>query len=781
MSIFLKIRGNPGQPSHVGGVGDQHGCASVLQGGLYTSDALLQQLYGSRHNQYLRCLVRRSNWDFGTAIASIVSREEKGGNCSVALCRTVSAIYCRWKLRCAGVPAPFRRSELNSKTRSTVHIALWTGVIVLFFALRLLHASQILVAPPGRILIIDSRFYYEWAQKIIEGHGMGGTVFFMSPLYPLFLALGASISSYDILAAVMLQVLLSLGTLALIARFTHRRFGRAAALAAGTVYALYAPSIYYDGILVSASLILFLTMAAITFLDLAEEENRLTWVIAAGLAIGLSALTRPNALILLPAFAVVMMVRWKRFGWERAAVMIVAAVITVFPAALHNYLHGGEWYLTTNSAGVNYYIGNHSRATGTYQEVPWLSSAEPEYEAADYRREAERQLNRGLTVGEASRYWFREGLRWNFSHPVEWLLLMGKKTLYFLNRIEAPNNVSFRGVREYSQVLRLLGWLNFGLIAPFGLAGLLFARRETGWGIAVALVLAYLLASLLFFVAGEYRYPVIGVLIAYGAGISVRSIARMRERQVLSVQYVMMAVLLGLFLSNLPLPHMKRLASPRMDYFNWASVSFAKGDLANASLLFTAALAWDPTWREAQIQLAQVYDEMGMKELADREYAAAGITREELEDARRQQEFHAALPDSLRGTELSRISPEQLATVGIRFVRLQKLRQAKIILQHAVSRDTSLMDARFHLAYALEKTGYYEPALEEYYALEQILDDDPMIPYRIAWTYFAEGNRGSARAGLRRTEKKARDLADKESRERWLKRVEEAEHAFMNF
>lgn len=669
---------------------------------------------------------------------------------------------------------------MTKRTRTVFLASAWSGLVLLLFVLRLFHNAAILDSPPGRILIIDSLYYFQWAQKIISGNGLGPTVFFMSPLYPLFIAFSSLFNSNSILATYTVQVVLSALTLALLGRFTVKRFGHVAGLIAGTLYVFYAPSIFYDGILLSASLILFFTAVILTLADYAIDTGKKLPIILCGVAIGLSALARPIVLILLPAFAIVFIKRWKKYGWEQSGIFIVSTLIVLFPASLRNYLHGGEWYLTTNSAGINFFIGNHENSNGLYTEAPWLTSAEPANEAGEYRSEASKRIGKPLSVGQASRFWMQESIRWIIGNPVDWIGLLGKKAAYFLNRTEAPNNVSFYGTKEYSRILNSLSFLNFGLLAPLGIVGLFLARKETGWSISTALVAGYFLANILFFVSGEYRYPVVFVLFAYGAGAIIRTFSRLKERKIDSAQQAMIGILFFLMLCNIPWKTMKTITSPRMDYFNWGSVSFARGDLANASLLFTASLAWDPTWVEAHIQLAQVYDEMRLPELADKEYAAAGITRKQLEELRLKEEMESLdVPDSLLTDDS--VSPEVLAEVGFRFNKLYKHRQAALILQRAVKLDSTNLEARFQYGYALESTGQFAAARDVYQRLEVVRNNDPLIPYRLSWIYYMLGDRGTANACLRRTETKAATIEDKEIRKRWLEIVESARSSFLNY
>ena len=398
-------------------------------------------------------------------------------------------------------------------------LAAYGIVAVLFLALHAAQIKAVLANPPGQIPIIDSRYYLAWAKRLLQGLGLGPKPFFMSPLYPQLIALAGWAGLAVKTGAFWLQSLLSLGSVLLAARYASRRFGPWAGVAASLLMTLYAPMIYYDAVLLSSSLILFLTLVALTLLE--GDPHELPWwrAAAAGLAIGLSALARPNALLLVPAFALVLWLqaREKR-TWGRIAALAVACVLMLLPPMIRNARNHGGFTLTTNSLGVNLFIGNSAHADGLYVEAPWLTSAEPIYEAEDYLHEAERRTGKTLTVSTASTYWTGQALRWIVHPPFKWAALEMRKFAYFFNRIEIANNVSLRGVAEYSPLLRRLRLLNFGLIAPLGLVGLLLTIRRRSSALPLALIASYLVANMLFFVSSEYRYPVVGVLIVYTIG-----------------------------------------------------------------------------------------------------------------------------------------------------------------------------------------------------------------------------------------------------------------------
>lgn len=660
-------------------------------------------------------------------------------------------------------------------------LAIYGLLAVLFLVLRALHIDHVVVSPAGQVPIIDSRYYLEWAQRILDGLGLGPHPFFMSPLYPLLIAASHGLDSALTSSAFWAQSLLSLGTMLLIGRFAARRFGPWMGPVAALVYTLYAPSLYYDAILLSASMILFLTMAALTLLD--DDLRTIAWwrVLAAGLAIGLSALGRPNALLLIPAFGLLFFLRGRKSSWGRIGLLVLGVAMMLLPVMTRNARMGGGFALSTNSLGVNLYIGNHEDAAGIYTEAPFLTSAEPIYEAEDYRRVASERTGKELTVSGASSYWTGQALSWIVQHPIQWAGLELRKLAYFFNRIEVANNVSMYGVAEYSPLLKALMWISFGFIAPLGLLGLLLTRKQPSTWIPIALVVSYLVANLMFFVSSEYRYPIIGILIVYAVGAVVEVVKRLRSTEPVSGIQSITALLLVLLFVNAPWQVPKRESDPAMDYFNWASVSYGDGDLTNASLLFSAALAIRPEWSEAHLQLALVFEDMGMSEMADREFSAAGFNEEQVREFRYQERYRKqVLPEELRG-DPETMGASELTALGARFNQLGRSRDAARILRDALDKDSSNANTYFQFGVACERLGNFYPAIHAYERAEAMMDADPMIPYRLAWAYRGYGDRGSALSSLRRAKKKAEALPDKESREYWMNRVELTVDRFENF
>lgn len=141
---------------------------------------------------------------------------------------------------------------------------------------------------------------------------------------------------------------------------------------------------------------------------------------------------------------------------------------------------------------------------------------------------------RPLRAGQFSlagqdRWWYaraREEIR---DAPGRWLLLLGKKTLLFLNAAESSNNKALRHFTAVSFPVRHYRWW-FGVLICLALAGT--ATRPRGAAVAfVSAIAGFGVSVVLFFVSERYRLPIVPLLApaaAAGAGEVLRAI---RSRQ----------------------------------------------------------------------------------------------------------------------------------------------------------------------------------------------------------------------------------------------------------
>jgi Tfp pilus assembly protein PilF len=235
-----------------------------------------------------------------------------------------------------------------------------------------------------------------------------------------------------------------------------------------------------------------------------------------GVAVGLLALNRENAILLIPIVALWCSAKAVRRRTALVAVSWGVAVI-LLPVAVRNAAFGHEFRLTTSQFGPNLFIGNNDQANGTY--VPLRKGhGNAAYEQRDAIELAESALRRSLTSGEVSAYWRDRAIAWIREHPGKSLRLVLRKTALLLNGTEAADTEDPYTYAESSSVLRLiLAVFNFGVLAPLAALGMFTARDKLreNWLIWVW-CLVYLCGMLPFFVLDRYRYPVVPLLAILG-------------------------------------------------------------------------------------------------------------------------------------------------------------------------------------------------------------------------------------------------------------------------
>jgi 4-amino-4-deoxy-L-arabinose transferase-like glycosyltransferase len=400
------------------------------------------------------------------------------------------------------------------------------GVLVLAAALRVGHVFSLRDLPLFDRLIVDSEFYDQWGQKIAAGDLLSRfepKPFFMDPLYSYALGAVYATVGRSVLLVRLLQVALGVGTCALVALLGRRMRGAASGNLAALLMAAYGPAIFQEGEFEKTALGVFLaTSALVLFLGKSWR-----WKLAAGVVLGLAALTRGNVLLVAPWAA--LFLSWRR-EWRSVAAFTIGVVVAISPATLRNRVVSGEWVLTTSMTGQNFYNGNNPHnLDGAYHPLPFvrpLSTLEPE----DFQTAAEQAVGHKLSANGASAYWFREALRHVTGSPGFAAVVLIKKLGVFWSDVEIADTWDMRFIARYSPVLRL-PLVPFSLLVALFVLGIVPAVRDEDGRIVLGYVLAYGASIMAFFVLSRYRLHAVPPLAAIaGAGLT-WGWERVRERR----------------------------------------------------------------------------------------------------------------------------------------------------------------------------------------------------------------------------------------------------------
>ena len=356
------------------------------------------------------------------------------------------------------------------------------ALLVRFVHFFLMHNSLLFQA-----LVCDSGQYDVWAQRIASGQWLGTEVFYQTPLYPYLLAVTYTAFGHSVWAVRIVQALFGAAACVCLARAGSRYFSPRAGWISGVLLALYAPAIFFDGILQKASLDLLLMTALLWITAVLADRPRLSLFAVAGLVLGAMTLNRENAAVLFPVlFVWIGWLSWSERPLERSAIgltrptaaLVLGAAIVLLPVGLRNYYVGGTFALTTSQMGTNFYIGNNPKANGGYETLR-PDRGDPRYEAEDARLLAEADLKRSLSPGEVSHYWMNRSWRFIKSDPSAWLRLIAWKWFLTWNAVEMVDAESIHTHQRHSPLLAVLGWgMHFGVLCPLAALGLWWTRHD---------------------------------------------------------------------------------------------------------------------------------------------------------------------------------------------------------------------------------------------------------------------------------------------------------------
>jgi len=507
------------------------------------------------------------------------------------------------------------------------------GIFIFAFAVRFIYLSQMKSSPLFDTPTMDAEYHDQWAQTILRGEDFTEGVFFRAPLYPYFLALLYKIFGHNYSMARLIQFLIGSLSCVLVYLLGKKVFNKRTARIAGLLASLYGVLIYFEGGLLIPVLLVFLDLVFILFLFETKEKPALTrWFFCGGL-LGLSALARPNILLVGVTFFF-----WILLGFRNNAKIgsksvvyaggfALGAILIISPVTLRNHIKGEDFVLIASQGGMNFYIGNNPQSDGVSAILPgarttWWGSYQ------DAKKIAEKVTNKSLKPSAVSRFWYMEGLRFLVKEPFSFLKLMAKKFILFWNGNELSNNRDFYFFARSAPLLKLLIWrfviyFPFGLIVPLALVGIILSHKEKRDVFVLEIFLfVYMLSVILFFVTARYRVPLIPVLILFAAYALDWLISIIKKRKIIEFGKYLLFLLLIMIPINIEIPGYSS-ANPGQAHYTLGVLYAKKGDEIKAAEEYQKALLYNPTLGEAYLNLGSIYGDQGKHKLALQYYQKA--------------------------------------------------------------------------------------------------------------------------------------------------------------
>ena len=278
----------------------------------------------------------------------------------------------RWSAR---APARLPRAARPPSARAT--LVLLTAILILGFGLRAYRVVEPLATPGD-----DAHAYYALSKSLYEEGSYGGPSFRdasdWSPGAPLlyaaaFYATGGAREG----TARIVELLLGLAAI-VVAYLLGRRINcRPAGLIAAFGVAVYPPFIHSTGALYQRAAGDLHPARRGARLPLGGRAEALASLAPPGLFFGLTALIRPEYLLVGVAFAVLAAIRVGRErGWQPglagAALLAAALLIPIVPWTVHNEVALDRTVPISTGGGKALYVGTYLPADGEYQRVKAL-------------------------------------------------------------------------------------------------------------------------------------------------------------------------------------------------------------------------------------------------------------------------------------------------------------------------------------------------------------------------------------------------------------------------
>jgi tetratricopeptide (TPR) repeat protein len=505
-------------------------------------------------------------------------------------------------------------------------------------------------------LVMDPGTHWELARKAAAGGDWTGPyAFFRAPAYIMMLAslirdFGAGLWTVRTIQAVFGSIN------AAAVYFICRKFlslSRGAAAVGGFLLAFFWIAVYYDGELLTEALATFQSLIGLMILMWADfsRQNRRAYsyflFMVAGVAMGASAISRPNTLVFCAAVPAALLLRSARpWSWPTLRGPLLAAflfsthvALTIAPITLMNLVKAHDFVLIASQGGINFWIGNHEGADGrtvvlpiarreipasfldSWRDHPWIK--EDVWLSSAYG--AQSALHRRVRESEISDYWYGQALAWMRAHPGEAALLLLKKTLYLVQATEVSNNRDLKYHRDAFPLLRALGLLRFGMISPLILTGAVIALgRWRQWLWPLLFLGTYGATVIAFFVTTRYRVPMLPEGMCLAALAVDTAGSKWREG---AGRWRPLAPLLGLLaaaalLVNIPWPAWNDRPLRSAMHYDLGVALVEKQRNAEAAQEFKTALAIKSLYPEAHFWLGLIAEREGRLEEAEAAYAA---------------------------------------------------------------------------------------------------------------------------------------------------------------
>jgi len=151
---------------------------------------------------------------------------------------------------------------------------IFIGIFMLTLALRLLYLTQVISTPIAQGLATDSNEYDNFSLQILNGNLTHKDFIYLNPFYPFFLASVYSLFGYSYFAVAIIQTIIDSLSCHIIFYIAATLFRKQVGIIAAFIYACYGIAIFYTGVLLAPTLVIFISLLFIASLLYQRQTER---------------------------------------------------------------------------------------------------------------------------------------------------------------------------------------------------------------------------------------------------------------------------------------------------------------------------------------------------------------------------------------------------------------------------------------------------------------------------------------------------------------------------
>ncbi|OHE78616.1 MAG: hypothetical protein A2107_11160, partial [Verrucomicrobia bacterium GWF2_62_7] len=312
-----------------------------------------------------------------------------------------------------------------------------TVVLRVFLVALVVRIGFVLTLDPQQLYWPDERLYDEIARGLAGGKGFVATGYNSTPLWPFCMALLYKLFGHSFLVVRVAQSVIGALTCVVAGAAAMRLFDRRVGVWTAWVLAFYPSLVYLAGVLYMENLYAFCLSVAVYLLTRLGAEATTRWAVFAGLALGVAALSRSVALLLIPAAALVPLlavgVTWRR-RLGLCLVLGLMAVVAIAPWTIRNWVVFGRFVPVSMGSGATLWRGNSPCSRGdagdrflTPDDNSW--TVIPKTAQNQERLAALQARLKGLDEADTDRVLVQEAWRYIAEQPLHCAALYVRKIL----------------------------------------------------------------------------------------------------------------------------------------------------------------------------------------------------------------------------------------------------------------------------------------------------------------------------------------------------------------